>query len=370
MPTVKIYGAGSIGNHLAHACRGKGWKVSICDIDVAALERTRKDIYPARYGGWDDQIKLLGPKDHDEGFYDIVLVGTPPDSHVKVALEAIKQHKPRIILLEKPACDLSMEGVDKLLIRARDGGIFVGVGYNHLLTPNTSFAVAKLAGIGDVQTITVRWIEHWGGIYAAHGWLAGPADTYLGYAQLGGGACAEHSHGINIWQYFAQLAGAGRVIEVSAVLDMVDEEEVSYDRIAQLNLKTETGMIGYVVQDVITQPPVKTVRIQGAQGMLEWFANFEAGVDAVGWQLGDDDYQQEHFPKTRPDDFKPEIDYLAELLEDASKFEQSSICLERGLETMLVILAAHESSRTGQTVLVEYAAGFGPQAIQASVAED
>ena len=30
---VKIYGAGSIGNHLAHACRNKGW-----DAMEAALQ--------------------------------------------------------------------------------------------------------------------------------------------------------------------------------------------------------------------------------------------------------------------------------------------------------------------------------------------
>ena len=56
---VKIYGAGSIGNHLAHACCSKGWDVTLCDIDTDALKRTENDIYPSRYGLWDDKIKLL-----------------------------------------------------------------------------------------------------------------------------------------------------------------------------------------------------------------------------------------------------------------------------------------------------------------------
>ena len=34
MIKVKIYGAGSIGNHLAHACRSKGWDVKESPISL------------------------------------------------------------------------------------------------------------------------------------------------------------------------------------------------------------------------------------------------------------------------------------------------------------------------------------------------
>jgi len=55
---VKIYGAGSIGNHLAQASRRMGWEVAVVDPAAVALERMRKDIYPARYGAWDGSIEL------------------------------------------------------------------------------------------------------------------------------------------------------------------------------------------------------------------------------------------------------------------------------------------------------------------------
>lgn len=55
---IKIIGAGSIGNHLAHACRHLGWNVTICDIDDEALSRTKTLIYPGRYQKWDDEIEL------------------------------------------------------------------------------------------------------------------------------------------------------------------------------------------------------------------------------------------------------------------------------------------------------------------------
>jgi len=44
---VKIFGAGSIGNHLANASRRLDWQVDVVDIDPAALKRMREEIYPA-----------------------------------------------------------------------------------------------------------------------------------------------------------------------------------------------------------------------------------------------------------------------------------------------------------------------------------
>ena len=82
---VKIYGAGSIGNHLGHACRNKGWDVLMCDSDPAALERTKQDIYPSRYGAWDEAIRLVTPDQLPDEDFDLVIIGTPPDSHLAIA---------------------------------------------------------------------------------------------------------------------------------------------------------------------------------------------------------------------------------------------------------------------------------------------
>ena len=42
MKKVKIYGAGSIGNHLAQASRRVGWDVAVVDPDAKALDRMKK----------------------------------------------------------------------------------------------------------------------------------------------------------------------------------------------------------------------------------------------------------------------------------------------------------------------------------------
>ena len=78
MLKVKVHGAGSIGNHLSHAARTLGWPVDLCDVDRNALERTRRQIYPGRYGQWDEAIGLFESSKAPEGGYDLICVGTPP----------------------------------------------------------------------------------------------------------------------------------------------------------------------------------------------------------------------------------------------------------------------------------------------------
>ena len=46
-----------------------------------------------------------------------------------------------------------------------------------------------------------------------HGLNSPKKDSYLGDFKKGGGACAEHSHGINMWQHFAS-ANAGKINKV------------------------------------------------------------------------------------------------------------------------------------------------------------
>ena len=86
---VKIYGAGSIGNHLANASRSLGYDVVICDIDEDALKRTKNDIYPKRYGAWDEDIKLYRVGKEPVGGFDLIIIGTPPDTHLKIALDVL-----------------------------------------------------------------------------------------------------------------------------------------------------------------------------------------------------------------------------------------------------------------------------------------
>jgi predicted dehydrogenase len=363
MIKVKIYGAGSIGNHLAYACRSKGWEVLICDCDTKALERTKEETYPSRYGEWDPAIRLVTVNKLASERCDLVIIGTPPDTHLPLALEVLKKESPRVVLIEKPLGTPSLDGCDELFKLAKAKNVFVTVGYNHSLTAHSLAAekMLKTNVIGKPLTISAVFRENWSGIFKAHPWLSGPEDSYLGFFKRGGGAAGEHSHAINIWQHFAHLLGVGRITEVSAMLDMVEEGKVAYDRICQLHVKTEKGFVGEVVQDVITEPTQKNLRIQGDSGFLEWHVNYDSSHDAL--VLGTaKDIKNELFPKKRPDDFKGEIDHIETILKE--KITQSPISLERGLETMLVIAAAYKSHQLKRTVSIFYDKGYSLQALQ------
>jgi predicted dehydrogenase len=242
--------------------------------------------------------------------------------------------------------------------------VFVGVGYNHVLGRNTVLAEQALAqGIGTICTISARTREHWGGIFEAHPWLSGPASSYLGFYRRGGGATGEHSHAINLWQHFANVIGAGKVADVSATLDIVRERGTEYDRICLLALRTTEGLTGDVIQDVVTSPTEKSVRLQGSGGFVQWHVNYQPNVDAVIACKGNGDATAEPIliPKTRADDFKVEVDHLEAVLDQQTTI--SPISLERGLDTMMVIAAAFKSHQSGRRVSIDWRAGYVPGAL-------
>jgi predicted dehydrogenase len=363
MYRTKIYGAGSIGNHLGNAARCLGWSVDICDTDAAALARTKQEIYPARYGSWDDQIGLYLIDDAPIGEYDLIMIGTPPDSHVRLALSALEEN-PKGILVEKPFCGPGLEQAQEFFERARDQGTKVFVGYDHVIGQATSEVSDLIASnkFGEAMTLDVEFREYWGGIFKAHPWLDGPSDSYLGYWERGGGAAGEHSHAINLWQHIAHTVSAGQVTEVSARIEYVTEGGAYYDRLAALNLKTENGLVGRVIQDVVTSPPRKWGRLQGSEGYVEWDFGLKPGYDSVRWQENDVEIKGAEFEKSRPDDFITELSHIEDVI--SGKEKASPISLERGLDTALVIAAAHLSAQQNRFISINYNRGYHPTALE------
>ena len=360
---VKIFGAGSIGNHLSNASRAMGWSVDLCDLDEAALARTKNEIYPGRYGHWDESIRLMNNKDAPKGGYDLIIIGTPPESHIALALEAVRE-RPGAVLVEKPFCTPSMTGAQELFDLAKSLGVAVFTGYDHVVgKASEKFSELVAQGtFGALETLDVEFREFWGGIFAAHPWLSGPSDTYLGFWDRGGGASGEHSHAANLWQHFAHVAGAGRVVEVTANMHFINDGKVDYDKLCMLTLRTERGLLGRVVQDVVTAAPRKWARLQGENGYIEWQCAYLPGVDAVFEGTGAGQTSELLFTKTRPDDFILELRHL----EFSMKSDPlaSPLSITRGLDTMLVIAAAHKSVAEKRTVSIDYSLGYTPSALK------
>ena len=354
MYSVKIYGAGSIGNHLSYACRNKGWDVTVCDIDESALLRMKNDIYPSRYGKWDDEIVLTDNVEVIDDYYDVVIVGIPPESHIPIALEELEsKNPPKILLIEKPLGTPDLKGCQELLDMSKEKDVLVFCGYNHTLTKNTieSEKLINKGILGECKSLHVQWTEYWGGIFKAHPWINGPQDCYLGFTAQGGGAMCEHSHGISIWQHFSHLLGYGKIIEVSATIKEIDD----YDETTIISVKTEKGLTGTIIQDVVTNPPVKKLRVQGEEDYIEW----EVTETADFVRCLDD---TKIFNKRRSDDFVGEIDYIQDVLE--RKVNSNSLTLESGLDVMMVITAAKLSNDIGSgKCIINYDEGYSLNSI-------
>ncbi len=353
---VKIIGAGSVGNHHANACRTVGWDVTVVDASPDALTRMREEIYPKRYGAWDEAIVLASPAEAAKGF-DVVIIGTPPDTHLPIATAILREEAPRVLLIEKPLCSPTLEGLDEFLAEARKRPeTAILVGYNHILAQNTLQAeeIVRAGAFSDPQALDCEFRSNWTNILKAHPWLAGPADTYLGFWKRGGGAGGEHSHGLNLWQHFAHVVDAGRVTEVDAMMEYVTDGGADYDRSCFLNLVTEKGLVGRLAQDVITQPKRKFLDIHFGDGTLGWRNDVTKTTDEVHVQKHGADAETITIEKTRPEEFGRETEHVRKILDGELSIGESPIRLERGVDTMLVLAAAHRSHAERRRVGIDY----------------
>ena len=102
MKQILIFGAGSIGNHMANAALRIKCNVFVTDINSAALQRMKDSIFPSRYGKWNKNITLLN---YDKVFlskfkYDLIVIGTPPNTHSKLFEQIKNRLKFKKILIQ------------------------------------------------------------------------------------------------------------------------------------------------------------------------------------------------------------------------------------------------------------------------------
>lgn len=290
-------------------------------------------------------------------------MGTPPEHHIPIAREAIEE-APQAILIEKPLCPPTLEGADALARAWEATDVRIYVGYEYALSKAAQKVEQYLGekAIGTVETLDVEYREHWGGIFGAHPWLNGPEDTYLGYSDRGGGASGEHSHAVNLWQHFAHVIGAGRVQRVGASMNYVEEGRARYDNLCFLNLVTERGLHGRVVQDLVTLPANKQVLLQGGDGRIEWSWGVEPGIDTVTLIRPGEDAATVRFEKSRPDDFIEELTAIQSHL--SGEIDSIGITLDRGLDSIMVIAAAHQAARSRREMIIDFDLGYSPDGIR------
>jgi predicted dehydrogenase len=352
---VAVIGAGSVGNHLAYSARKAHANVTVFDISDESLERMRTTTFPNRYGEFDKEINMRNIKNIGEDIFDLVFVGTPPDSHndlLKLALLHVK----KLVILEKPITTPDKEKIKGMAEIIHKSRVPILVGYNHRVGRNTALAeeLLNINGIGRITRLESYVIESWNGILAAHPWLKKPSDSYLGFSELGGGAAFEHSHGLDLWRHYAEFLKLGKIVEVEAEAKYSDSSKTC-DLLIDMRLNTEYGFQGSCVQSVEDVAPQKEVLVVGEKGELLSKVGGGNSPDLVTWRSTLDKKISIHcdISKTRYDDFDREISYISRILE-RDVLDRSPIILNgiSGLETALVASAALHSAKIERPVAV------------------
>ncbi len=126
MKRILVVGAGGIGRkHIDGFLRTNCFSVSLCDVDSRKVEDTRKE-YPVEEV-FKDFYRI------DLSNFDAVLISTPANHHISMALRCAEQNIP--FLVEKPL-SASMDKVDDLLDTVKKNGVRCAVGFTRRSIPS------------------------------------------------------------------------------------------------------------------------------------------------------------------------------------------------------------------------------------------
>ena len=80
---ILIFGSGSIGTHHANAAISLNCEVFITDKKKSQLKNMQENIYPGRYGKWNNKIQCISYNNifklkHN---FDIIIIGVPSNQY-------------------------------------------------------------------------------------------------------------------------------------------------------------------------------------------------------------------------------------------------------------------------------------------------
>lgn len=347
---AKIYGAGSIGAHYAHALVNNSFEVDVFDISRDALFRFEKKIYPSRYKFFSDKILIL-EKDIDKK-YDLVIIGTPPTSHYKIVKKNIKRDI-KIIHIEKPLCSSFNKDIENFKKLKNNNNIFISVGYNHVLTEvcKKSLEILKKNKFGKIQYIESETKEHWDNIFNAHFWLKKVNDSYLGNSKFGGGALHEHSHALHLAHYFLKKINPTDDFEhVYCKMLSKQGRGYLYDSLSKLEVITKKKLLVSVHQDLVSKKASKKLHLEFENGYLSLIINYKKDTDLLEYKVDKKKIKQIKFKKSRPDDFLGTVLNYKKYLND--KIYNNDLNLSGSIKIMETIRASFLSNNKNKIIKI------------------
>ena len=332
MINILIFGAGSIGNHMTYACTKLGYKVHITDKNFLALKRMKQIIYPKRYGKWDKNINQIkfDNLDNLNIYFDLIIIGTPPNTHLELLKKCKKILRYKKILIEKPLSTY-LENFQKL---KNEKNLFCG--YNHSISPSFQkfLHLIEKEKINKKTFITIKWQESFKGILGAHFWLKDEYDSYLGDVKKGGGAIHEHSHGLHLAVYLLKHLKIKKYSIKSDIFFKEKNKKPSYDVMSIIKITSKN--INLILEtDLLEDKPVKKVTFYNSDKKITWHNSFSKNLDNINYQKNNY-IKNFNFKKNRSYEFEKEIKHICDL-KNQKQYIESPLNINYSIEVMRII---------------------------------
>ena len=344
MKKIFIFGAGSIGNHLTNASLKSGYEVYITDKSEIALKRMKTELFKKRYGYWSEKIKIVKNNDLKKFYktkFDLVIIGTPPKSHIKLYEFCKKNMNYKKILIEKPLCVYNEDFKNIIPLNK-----YIFCGYNHSASDSFRYFIKLLKdNKKNYFFSTIKWKEGWTGILNAHYWLKDEFSSYLGNIEEGGGAIHEHSHPIHLAVLILKTLSKENIKVETSNLVYKYNKKVRYDSFANILLKSKKFKIDLEI-DLLEPGSKKEVTVYFKNFIMRWIHNYTKSSDAV-IIYNKFKYKIKLFKKNRETEFISELKDI-EKTNNKNKYKNSKLNVSNALEVMNVVkkVIKNENLRT------------------------
>ena len=334
MKTILIFGCGSIGNHMSFASRKLGYKVYITDINEKAMIRMKNEIFPKRYKKWDNKINLIS---YNNVFdlnieFDLIIIGTPPSSHLKIFKICKSKLKFKNILIEKPLTTVENKLLNKNLFLKKKYNIYCG--YNHSISKSVNFLLRYIRKLSKVKYVQVHWKEGWRGIMGAHFWMKNEFSSYLGNIKEGGGSLHEHSHGLHLLFLILKRFQINLEIEnFKSKILYLKKKSKKYDQFSSF-VGNKKNIIFKYETDLISEPAEKSILILSENLSIQLIFNFKKNFDAI--IINKNNSQKIRlFKKTRSSEFENELKHIINSKNKANL--KSNLSVDNAISVMKII---------------------------------
>lgn len=247
-----VIGCGSIGErHIRNLLSISAGELIVSDIDSTKLDKIKKKYNVV---GFRDYLDAL------EQQPDGVLVCSPPNSHVAISLDALKNNAH--VFIEKPLSN-TMNRVDDLLRYAMKRDLVVCVGYNFRFQKGIRMVkdVIVRGGIGRVLAARAefgQYLPDW------RPWQD-YSKSYTAKSNLGGGIILDGSHEIDYMRWFL-----GDVQSVFCYADTLSKLDVETEDVAEILMKFTNNVISEIHLDFVRPGYSRNCEIIGEKGVIVW----------------------------------------------------------------------------------------------------